>query len=219
MENVVLILSLVLQLQVVYHYDTLSVSAYTNLSGARPHKGLMASGQYTRPGVAACGPSYAFGTLFILPDGTIVVCLDRGTEITDKHLDIWMLTDPDGSETTALRFGRHTLTVLIIEFKKGESTYETRKERRPAMPLSKFHGVIRQKNSWITKITHYGKLYFAGPFPANDWGEMQAAIAHDKIVLKHKLDDLALNFPPTQPPPARATNLRLDLPKPTGDQI
>ena len=66
-----------------------SVSAYTDASGAAPYLGITASGKQTRDGICACGPSYEFYTLFVLPSGKILECQDRGGSITDMHLDMW----------------------------------------------------------------------------------------------------------------------------------
>ena len=88
--------------------ETFSVSAYTNRTGAPPYQGLTASGEYTRPGVAACGPSYSFGT-FLLVDAKWYVCADRGGAITDGHLDLWFQEDEG-----AWAWGRQTLNVLVV---------------------------------------------------------------------------------------------------------
>jgi 3D (Asp-Asp-Asp) domain-containing protein len=83
---------------------SMSVSAYTNAGGAYPFQGLTASGVQT----VACGPSYPFGTVFII-DGRGYICQDRGGAITDGHVDIWM-----ADEVAALDWGRQTLNVVII---------------------------------------------------------------------------------------------------------
>jgi len=92
----------------------MSVSAYTNSGGVHPYEGLTASGAYTREGVAACGPSYAFGTLFFVPSlGRWFVCQDRGGAITDANLDLWF-----ASEDEALEWGRQGLEVIIVPVSK-----------------------------------------------------------------------------------------------------
>jgi 3D (Asp-Asp-Asp) domain-containing protein len=80
---------------------TMSVSAYS-LSGKT------ASGAQTMPGTCACGPGYPFGTRFEIPKLGVFTCRDRGSEISDDRLDIWM-----PSETLAKRFGRKTLKVRV----------------------------------------------------------------------------------------------------------
>ncbi len=90
-----------------------SVSAYTNMC-VPANNGLMASGFYTHPGVAACGPSFPFGTRILLETGRLVECWDRGGLITDAHVDIWLPLDADGSETTALRLGRREMLGVVI---------------------------------------------------------------------------------------------------------
>jgi 3D (Asp-Asp-Asp) domain-containing protein len=87
---------------------SMSVSAYTNAGGAPPYQGLTASGVQTVPQTVACGPSFRFGTVFII-DGRGYICQDRGGAITDGHVDIWM-----ADEVAALDWGRQTLNVVII---------------------------------------------------------------------------------------------------------
>ena len=87
---------------------TLSVSAYWNGSGAPPYQGLTASGVQTGPQTCACGPRYPFGTVFIV-DGVVYVCQDRGSAITDGHLDLWMT-----SEEAAMQFGRCQMQVVVV---------------------------------------------------------------------------------------------------------
>ena len=54
-----------------------SVSHYADANGAYPF-GITASGVHTGPGVAACGPSFEFGSTFMLDCDIIVSCWDRG---------------------------------------------------------------------------------------------------------------------------------------------
>ncbi len=90
--------------------QTLSVSAYTNSGGAHPYEGLTASGEYTKEGFAACGPSYSFGTLFFVPPlERWFVCKDRGSAITDGHLDLWFATEDE-----ALELGRRDLEIIVV---------------------------------------------------------------------------------------------------------
>ena len=79
---------------------TMSVSAYAD-------HGITASGAWTRQGVAACGPSFPFGTLFVV-QGRPYVCMDRGSLVTDGHLDLW-----HSSEDAAWEWGRQSLTVGV----------------------------------------------------------------------------------------------------------
>ena len=88
--------------------ETFSVSAYWNGSGAWPFEGLTASGVQTVPQSCACGPSFAFGTVFFV-NGAAYVCTDRGSAITDGHLDLYM-----ASEAEALTWGRQELEVVLI---------------------------------------------------------------------------------------------------------
>lgn len=91
---------------------TMSVSAYCNDTRAEddPLYGIMASGERTFFGACACGPGYEFGTLFYVPGFGWAVCMDRGGQITDMHLDIWLPTEQD-----ALRWGRQEPSVLVVE--------------------------------------------------------------------------------------------------------
>jgi 3D (Asp-Asp-Asp) domain-containing protein len=89
-------------------YAVLSVSAYDNSSGGAVW-GLTASGAMTRAGLCACGTGYAFGTLFVLPSWAAYTCQDRGSQITDRNLDLWRST-----RAAALRLGRRRLRVLVV---------------------------------------------------------------------------------------------------------
>lgn len=79
----------------------MSVSAYSG-------EGKTASGHPTGPGVCACGPRYPFGTRFDVPGVGTCVCYDRGSLVTNNHLDLWV---PTWEEAKA--FGRKTLTVTV----------------------------------------------------------------------------------------------------------
>ncbi len=86
----------------------MSVSAYDDSSGEPPYLGLTASGEKTHVGVVAAGPDIPFGTeVFILGYGKGIV-LDRGSAITDGHMDIWM-----PSNELAWQWGRKTLPVIL----------------------------------------------------------------------------------------------------------
>jgi 3D (Asp-Asp-Asp) domain-containing protein len=89
-------------LGVPFEVQSLSVSAYADY-------GITASGAITREGGAACGPSFAFGTAFIV-NGQTYVCTDRGGLVTDGHVDLFM-ADKDA----AWEWGRRQLPVIIVE--------------------------------------------------------------------------------------------------------
>lgn len=84
---------------------SLSVSAYVDADGGG--HGITASGARTRPGTAACGPSFPFGMLFLV-DGQPYICLDRGSAITDGYLDLWV-----ADEGAAWQWGRRQMTVVV----------------------------------------------------------------------------------------------------------
>jgi 3D (Asp-Asp-Asp) domain-containing protein len=88
--------------------ESMSVSGYTNRTGAPPFQGLMTSGEYTRPGVCACGEKYPFGTILWV-DAKWYVCMDRGPEITDAHVDLWFQEDADANE-----WGRKQMNVVVV---------------------------------------------------------------------------------------------------------
>ena len=79
----------------------MSVSAYAD-------HGYTASGAWTRQGVAACGPSFPFGTMFLVA-GKWYACMDRGGLVTDGHLDLWV-----ADEDAAWEWGRVILQVGVI---------------------------------------------------------------------------------------------------------
>ena len=85
---------------------SMSVSAYTDADGAG--HGITASGAKTRPGIAACGPSFPFGTI-LLVGAKWYVCMDRGSAITDGHLDVW-----HQDEDAAWQWGRKELLVVVV---------------------------------------------------------------------------------------------------------
>ena len=86
----------------------MNVSAYDDSSGEYPYIGLTASGEKTHHGIVAAGPGIPFGTeVFILGYGKGIV-LDRGSAITDSHMDIWM-----SSNDLAWQWGRRILPVIL----------------------------------------------------------------------------------------------------------
>jgi 3D (Asp-Asp-Asp) domain-containing protein len=91
-----------------FRVATFSVSAYTDAEGVWPYAGLMASGYQTRQGVVACGPDFSFGTIFLI-EGKLYICMDRGSAITNQHLDIWYASYP-----AAIEAGRKTVEVLFF---------------------------------------------------------------------------------------------------------
>ena len=103
-------LALVLRMDgVVLGREWFSVSHYADVNGAPPYQGLMASGRHTRPGICACGPSYDFGTTFLLDNGKVLECQDRGGAVTDKHLDAFVR-----SEVFARHYGRYGQWAWVV---------------------------------------------------------------------------------------------------------
>jgi len=98
-------------------YQTFEVTAYTpNFESTgktedHPLYKVTASGQLAWENITlACPPSMAFGTkIYFRGIDNVYTCTDRGSAITEGHLDIYM-EDLD----RALYFGRQKLEVLII---------------------------------------------------------------------------------------------------------
>lgn len=98
-------------------YQTYEVTAYTageestGKTPAHPLYGVTASGAYVEEGrTIACPPSLAFGTKIYIPEmENVYTCEDRGSAITEGHLDIYV-ADLD----EALTFGRRDMDVLIL---------------------------------------------------------------------------------------------------------
>lgn len=94
---------------------TLRVTAYTLRDpGMRPPShpafGVTASGAPVMEGItAACGPSYPFGTVFVVETLGPRVCLDRGSAVGDGDLDVYT-----HDRKAALRFGVQRLDALVI---------------------------------------------------------------------------------------------------------
>jgi 3D (Asp-Asp-Asp) domain-containing protein len=95
-------------LGVPFEVQSLSVSGYTNRTGAPPFQGLMRSGEYTRHGVCACGEKYPFGTWFFV-DGEWLLCMDTGGEIGDGNVDKWFERDADANA-----WGRRQMNVIVV---------------------------------------------------------------------------------------------------------
>ena len=89
---------------------TVSVSGYWDGSGAPPYQGLMRNGEYTRPGVAACGPKLFAQRAILYVEGIgLVQCLDTGDEIGEGNVDVWKAT-----EAEAWGMERKTLPAIIV---------------------------------------------------------------------------------------------------------
>ncbi len=98
------------------------ITGYTDYDPGMDGQGITASGEHTRPGVCAAGPSVPFGSLVcIISEGCYTVA-DRGSCIVDvgvtakdgcesvSNVDVWF-ADRDA----ALEFGRRHRLVIIIE--------------------------------------------------------------------------------------------------------
>lgn len=65
-------------------------SCFGDSTGAYCRGDATASGAPLEYGMAACGPSWPFGTVFrFVETGQEVVCWDRGGAVHDAHLDVW----------------------------------------------------------------------------------------------------------------------------------
>ncbi len=93
---------------------TMTITAYTDCDPGMRCDGIMASGIKTFDGAAACGPAWPFWTVLFVPAlPKSLVCLDRGSAITDHHLDIWMK-----DRHQALAFGVRQATVWVLPHTK-----------------------------------------------------------------------------------------------------
>jgi 3D (Asp-Asp-Asp) domain-containing protein len=89
---------------------SMSVSGYSNANGAPPYQGLMRSGEYTRLGVAACGPALFAQRAILYVEGVgWLQCLDTGGEITEGGVDVWQPT-----EAEAWAMERHQMNVVVV---------------------------------------------------------------------------------------------------------
>jgi 3D (Asp-Asp-Asp) domain-containing protein len=95
----------------------LEASAYTcgpESTGKRPVDPgycVTASGYRLRPGdkVVAMGKQYPFGTRVMIPGYGLATVRDRGSAISDRHVDLYFERLED-----ALRWGRRSVTATII---------------------------------------------------------------------------------------------------------
>lgn len=110
-------MSVVVNLDAKLPVDVYEVTAYTagaestGKSETDPAYGITASGERVKEGVtAACPRELPFGTQLYIPYfDNVYTCQDRGSAITDGHVDIYM-DDVD----EALAFGRRELDVIIL---------------------------------------------------------------------------------------------------------
>ena len=95
----------------------LEASAYTcgpESTGKRPVDPgycVTASGYRLRPGdkVVAMGKKYPFGTQVMIPGYGLATVRDRGSAISDNHVDLYFERLED-----ALRWGRRTVTATVV---------------------------------------------------------------------------------------------------------
>lgn len=105
------------QLEEEKKWKTFEVTAYTNgyestsKNPDHPEYGITASGKPTQKhSTIACPPSMDFGTQIYIPKmNNIYTCSDRGADIVEGRLDIYMSSLED-----ARAFGRRTLEIEIL---------------------------------------------------------------------------------------------------------
>lgn len=97
----------------IYTYEVTAYTAGVESTGKRPGDagyGVTASGKTVQEGVTvACPPSLAFGTRLLIEGVGERVCEDRGGDIVEGRLDVYM-----ADLQQALKFGRQTLEVEIL---------------------------------------------------------------------------------------------------------
>ena len=101
--------------------ETYEVTAYTSgpestgKSPGHPAYGITASGARVREGTTvACPPELPFGTRVHIAGVGERTCLDRGSAIKGRRLDVYIA---DRSE--ALRFGRKKVPVIVREVREN----------------------------------------------------------------------------------------------------
>ncbi len=76
-----------------------------------PLYGITASGEYVQDGFIAAGPEYSIGTRLYIPYfDRIFVVMDRGEDITDGRLDVYM-----EDYASCMEFGRQILEVYTLD--------------------------------------------------------------------------------------------------------
>jgi 3D (Asp-Asp-Asp) domain-containing protein len=77
-----------------------------------PEYGITSSGKYVQDGYIAAGPEYPIGTKLYIPYfDKVFTVMDRGKDITNGHLDVYMPTEKLCNE-----FGRvYGMEVVVVE--------------------------------------------------------------------------------------------------------
>lgn len=103
-----------------YNIVVLFITIYVPLAGGINGGKLAANGELLRTGHAACGYMYDFGTVFYMPDSDglpldTVVCIDRGSMITNKNLDIAIVSSHIRQDLqTAFEWGKRERVVYVF---------------------------------------------------------------------------------------------------------
>lgn len=71
--------------------------------------GITAAGTHAKHGTVACPRTMRFGQLLVI-DGEWYTCLDRGSAVTGKHLDVWVPTHAE-----AVYSGRRYADVEVVK--------------------------------------------------------------------------------------------------------
>ena len=81
-------------------------------------RGITASGEYTRLGVAACSDWLPLGTRLAFSDGMVVTCLDRGLggKYWDGWVDVWAPSYNWGVENVQEVYGDYSWVTVLDSY-------------------------------------------------------------------------------------------------------
>ena len=99
-----------------YAVLTFTVTAYAPAAGGINGDAITADGSHVAMGMAACGPSFAFGTMFDVPGFGVVTCHDRGGWITDRNIDLCIYTgNAKADRAAAMKWGKRRVRVGVSQ--------------------------------------------------------------------------------------------------------
>ena len=115
----------------------MTITVYVPQAGGINGGLITASGATVRTGLAACGPKYPFGTVFVIHDDMeawslpkVVECVDRGGLVGNRHLDVVLHTgDVRHDLHLARQWGRRRREVAVYSSLEAYLAIQTLQRR------------------------------------------------------------------------------------------